>query len=96
MSDAQAFVGEFSLTNVAATYAVVADQRNSGSTTLDNPISPITVGGLSATTGRGTFINGNETLAFYVIAPNQAVFIGISPAGNANNGPSALFFATPD
>jgi hypothetical protein len=106
-SDAQAFVAEFSLTNVAATYALVADQRfpnPAGSTTIqtltDSPISPVTVGALSAATGRGTFTivsqAGTETLAFYVIQPNQVVFIDISPLNSGLNGPSPLFLATPD
>lgn len=101
VSDAQAFAGEFGLTAVASTYALVADERfptspTTISTITDVLISPITVAALSASTGRGTLISGTETLVFYVVAPNQTVFIDISPVGNINNGPSPLFFATPD
>lgn len=91
LSDSQSFVGEFSLTNVAGTYAFVADQRNANSTVLDNGITGFTVGSLGASTGRGTLSNGSETLAVYVIAPNQFLFVTL-----ANNTSSPLFFASPD
>ena len=105
VSDAQSFAGEFGLTTVASTYALLADERFPTSptaiTTLaDQSVSPISVASLSASTGRGTLINGSgtqaETLAFYVVAPNQVVFIDISPSSSIFNGPSPLFFATPD
>jgi hypothetical protein len=91
VNDAQSFIGQFSLTNVAGSYAFVADQRNVNGTVLDNGISGYTVGSLSASTGRGTLTNGSETLAIYVIAPNQFVFITL-----ANTASSPLFFATPN
>ncbi len=103
LNDADAFIAQFELTSTAGQYALVADQRvptSSGSTTVststDGAISPITVGGLSASTGRGTFLNGGETLAFYTIAPNQFVFIDISAVGSGFNGSSPLFLTTPD
>jgi hypothetical protein len=91
VNDAQSFIGQFSLTNVAGSYAFVADQRNVNGTVVDNGISGYTVGSLSASTGRGTLTNGSETLAIYVIAPNQFVFITL-----ANTASSPLFFATPN
>jgi hypothetical protein len=91
VNDAQAFVAEFSLTNTAGSYAFVADQRNAGGSVQDNGISGYTVGSLSATTGRGTLGNGSETLAVYVIGPNQFVFLSL-----ANTASSPLFYATPD
>ena len=103
LNDADAFIAQFELTSTAGEYALVADQRvptSSGSTTVststDGAIAPIAVGGLSASTGRGTLLNGAETLAFYVIAPNQFVFIDISAVGSGFNGASPLFLTTPD
>ena len=61
--------------------------------TTDQTISGYTVTALNASNGRGTLFNGSDTLAFYVIAPNQFLFIDITPV--PSNGPSALFFADP-
>lgn len=97
VSDAQAFVAEFSLTNIAGTYAFVADQRIPTNAILDNGLSGYTVGSsFNANTGRGTLTNGTETLAVYVIAPNQFVFIEVANAAASPFASSALFFATPD
>jgi hypothetical protein len=92
-TDAQTFVGAFGSTSTSA-FAFLADQRfpSSGTilTGLDQNIGPITVGPITAT-GRGTLINGSETLAFYIIGPNQFVFID-----EVANSPTPVFFATPD
>jgi hypothetical protein len=92
-SDAQTFVGAFGSTTSSA-FAFIADQRfpSNGSilTGLDQNIGPITVGTITGI-GRGTFLNGTETLAFYIIGPNQFVFMD-----EVANSPTPAFFATPD
>jgi hypothetical protein len=100
--DAQAFVGAFG-PNSSSTYAFLADERDrfSSGTALDGSFVNLTVATLNASTGRGTLliptVSGNATEAFYVIGPNQFVFIDISPvsAGPNLNGASPLFFASP-
>ena len=102
VNDADAFVGEFGPTS-SSTYAFVVDQRFPGSsgiqTSTDASIPGITVATLNASTGRGTLLipvgNLTETLAFYVIGPNQFAFIDISPVGSGENGASSLFFGDP-
>jgi hypothetical protein len=97
VTDAQSFIGEFGATTTTGVYAILSDQRfpSSGTTIqtgLDSGISPITVGTISAI-GRGTLLNGNETLTFYVIGPNQFVLIDTSSGVMSS---SSLFFATPN
>jgi hypothetical protein len=54
---------------------------------------------LDATSGRGVMsipTTGNPaTEVFYVIGPNQMVFIDVSPVGSGNNGASPVFFVNP-
>ena len=100
LSNAQAFVGLFGPANGASTYAFLADQRVAGTAPETAvTISNVAIAGLNAITGRGTAVipNGTstETLAFYVVGPNQFVFIDISPVGSGFNGASSLFFASP-
>ncbi len=102
VNDAQAFVGEFGPTG-SSTYSLLADERFPSSvsiqTSTDVSIPNITVASLNASTGRGTLLiplgGPTETLAFYVIGPNQFVFIDISPVGSGENGVSPVFFADP-
>lgn len=102
VNDAQVFVGEFGPTS-SSTYALVADQRFPTSaniqTSTDVSIPNIAVATLNANTGRGTLLiplgGPTETLAFYVIGPNQFVFIDISPVGSGENGASSLFLGDP-
>jgi len=88
----EAFAGEFN----PLSDTIVEDERytNNGSvvTATDNTSPAVAFLSLSASSGRGTFTIGNDTYAFYVIQPNQFVFINIT----GTSGPSPLFIATPD
>ena len=88
----ESFAGEFNPLGET----IVADERytNNGSivTATDNPSAAIAFVSLTAASGRGTFTIGTNTYAFYLIQPNQFVFINITTTG----GPSPLFIATPD
>jgi hypothetical protein len=92
-TDAQTFVGAFGSTSTSA-FAFLADQRYPSGTSiltgLDQNIGPITVGTITGI-GRGTLLNGDETLAFYIIGPNQFVFMD-----EVANQATPVFFATPD
>lgn len=101
LSHAQAFAGLFGpAASNPSTYAFLADQRVAGSPAETAvAITNVSIASLNAATGRGTATipNGTstETLAFYMSAPNQFLFIDISPVGSGFNGPSSLFFANP-
>jgi hypothetical protein len=110
-NDVLSLIGLFGPTTTPAsgTYAINYDIRDFGPTSQlqtladQNIPSPgITLGTtLNAGTGRGTFSlpvanSTPATEAFYVIGPNQFVFIDISPAGSAQNGESTLFIVSPD
>jgi hypothetical protein len=92
-TDAQTFIGAFGSTSTSA-FAFLADQRYPSGTSiltgLDQNIGPITVGTITGI-GRGTLLNGTETLAFYIIGPNQFIFMD-----EVANSPTPVFFATPD
>jgi hypothetical protein len=101
MNDALSLVGLFGLTTSPATYALAFDQRfpknGAVQTQLDQSAANITVQALDEITGRGTLSlpSGGKTAteAFYVVGPNQFVFIDISPVSSGLNGPSRLFYA---
>jgi hypothetical protein len=63
---------------------------------LDQSAANITVQGPDEVTGRGTLSlpSGGKTAteAFYVVGPNQFVFIDISPVSSGLNGPSSPFY----
>lgn len=99
-NDALSVVGLFGLTTSPGTYAMIFDQRipNGGAvqTQMDQSVPGITVQGVDAATSRGTLSlpSGSKTAteAFYIVGPNQFVFIDISPVSSGLNGPSSLFF----
>jgi hypothetical protein len=100
VNDALSLVGLFGLTTTPASYAIAFDQRfpKSGTiqTQLDQSAAGITVQGLDEITGRGTLSlpGGGKTAtkAFYVVGPEELVFIDISPVSSGLNGPSSLFY----
>jgi hypothetical protein len=100
INNALSLVGLFGLTTSQTTYALAYDQRflKTGivQTQSDQSISSITVGSLDQVIGRGTLslANGSKTAteAFYVVGPNQFVFIDVSPVSSGLNGPSSLFY----
>jgi hypothetical protein len=103
VNNALSFVGLFDLTTAPSTYAITSDQRvmKSGAvqTQMDQGASAITVQSLDGTIGRGTlsFPNGSKaaTKVFYIVAPNQLVYIDISPVSSGLNGSSSLYFVNP-
>jgi hypothetical protein len=101
VTDALSFVGLFGLTTTPATYTMLFDQRFSKSGTVQTQMDQsapagITLQALDQTTGRGTllFPNGSKaaTKAFYIVGPNQFVYMDISPISSGLNGPSNLYF----
>jgi hypothetical protein len=103
-NDAISLVGLFGLTTTPATYAMIFDQRvSNGSavqTQMDQSLPGITVQAVDQATGRGTLSlpSGGRTAteAFYIVGPNQFVFIDVSPISSGLNGPSSLFFVDAD
>jgi hypothetical protein len=103
VNDAQSLVGAIAPTTTSGFYNFDLDQRfpsnPSISTTTDGAITGISVLSLDATSGRGVMsipTTGNPaTEVFYVIGPNQMVFIDVSPVGSGNNGASPVFFVNP-
>jgi hypothetical protein len=99
-NNAVSLVGLFGLTTSPGAYAMVFDQRvSNGSavqTEMDQSVPGIAVESVDETTGRGTLSlpSGSKTAteAFWVVGPNQFVFIDISPTSSGLNGPSSLFF----
>ena len=62
----------------------------------DQLTSTFSVTGPDAATGRGTMtVTGADTLTFYVVGPNQFLFIDTTPVGEQANGPSPLYFVSP-
>jgi hypothetical protein len=104
VNDALSFVGLFGLTTNSSTYVLTFDQRfqtkGSFQTQLDQTSSGVAVQSLDNLVGRGTLSlpsSGGKTAteAFYVVAPNQFVFIDISPVSSGLNNPSNLFYVNP-
>jgi hypothetical protein len=99
-NDAISLVGLFGLTTSPGTYALAFDQRypknGAVQTQLDQSAANITVQGVDQMTGRGTLSlpSGGKTAteAFYVVGPNQFVFIDISPVSSGLNGASSLHY----
>ncbi len=108
VSDAQILAGTIAPTTTSGTYNFDLDQRfpsnSSISTQTDGAIPGVSVLALDATTGRGTMSiptttsTGTPTSAtevFYVVGPNQMVFIDVSPVSSGINGASPLFLVNP-
>lgn len=95
--DAQAFVGLSGPPAGATGYLFLLDKRFPGTApSTDQLLSNFSVTGPDAATGRGTMtVAGAETLTFYVIGPNQFLFIDTTPSGESANGPSPLYFVSP-
>jgi hypothetical protein len=106
VNDAQSLVGVIAPISTPGDYVFDVDQ--SVPTTTFGPFSTVTDSGiqgimvltLDTSTGRGTLSIptggvSTATEVFYVIGPNQMVFIDVSPAGSPNNGASPLFFVNP-
>jgi fibronectin-binding autotransporter adhesin len=92
-NDNGVFVGLFGASTTTP-FVLTGEQRfpnGTGGVTTQ----PATIGAAaslaSAVTGRGTLNTGSELLSFYVIGPNQFVFINIT----SGEGSSPLFFASP-
>jgi hypothetical protein len=100
VNNAPSSVGLFGLTTIPGTYGMNSYQRFSNGgvvqTQMDQSAPGITVQSLDEITGRGTLSipsgSKSATKAFYVVGPNQFVFIDISPVSSGLNGPSSLFF----
>jgi hypothetical protein len=100
MNNALSLVGLFGLTTSPGVYALAYDQRyprnGAVQTQLDQSAANITVQGVDEVTGRGTLTlpSGSKTAtkAFYVVGPNELVFIDISPESSGSNGPSSVFY----
>ena len=98
-NSAQALVGMFGVTTSPSTYALAFDQRypknGSVQTQTDQSNANIAVQSVDVAIGRGTFTlpssGKTATEAFYIIGPNQFVFIDVSPVSSGVNGPSGLF-----
>ena len=103
MNDAQTLAGTIAPTTTSGVYNFDLDQRfpsnSSISTSTDGAILGISVVSLDASSGRGTMSipTGGipATEVFYVIGPNQMVFIDVSPVSSGNNFASPLFFVNP-
>ena len=95
--DAQAFVGLSGPPAGATGYLFLLDKRFPGTApSTDQLLSNFSITGPDAATGRGTMtVAGAETLTFYVIGPNQFLFIDTTPSGEQANGPSPLYFVNP-
>ena len=99
-NDAVSLVGVFGLTTSPGAYAMVFDQRvSNGSavqTQMDLSVANVLVESIDPAVGRGTLLipSGSKTAteAFYVVGPNQFVFVDISSVSSGLNGPSSLFF----
>jgi hypothetical protein len=102
-NNARSLVGLLGLTTSPATYALAFDQRSPKSgvvqTQLDQSAVNIMVQGPDEVTGRGTLSipSGSKaaTEAFYVVGPNQLVYIDVSPVSSGLNGPSSLHYVDP-
>jgi hypothetical protein len=99
-SNAASLVGLLGLTTSPGAYAMIFDQRVSNGSTvqtqMDQSVPGIVVQSVDQMKGRGTLTipSGSKTAteAFYVVGPNQFVFIDISPISSGLNGPSNSFF----
>jgi hypothetical protein len=104
VSDASSLVGVFGLTPGSAKYALIFDARlTNGSiqTLTNNSVANIALLTLDSTVGRGTFafptITSTDpaTKVFYLVGPNQFLYIDISPILSGLNGASPLSFVSP-
>ncbi len=92
-------VGLFGLTESSGTYALAFDQRYPKNalmqTQTDQSDASIAVQPVDEAIGRGTLTlpSGGKaaTEAFYLVGPNQFVFIDVSPVSSGLNGPTSLF-----
>jgi hypothetical protein len=99
-NNARSLVGLFGLTTSPATYALAFDQRSPKSgavqTQLDQSAVSIMVQGPDEVTGRGTLTlpSGGKaaTEVFYVVGPNQFVFVDVSPVNSGLSGPTSLYY----
>jgi hypothetical protein len=100
-NNALSLVGMFGRTTSPSTYALAFDQRypknGSVQTQTDQSNANIAVQSVDVAVGRGTLTlpssGKTATEAFYIIGPNQFVFIDVSPVSSGVNGPSGLFIA---
>lgn len=99
VNDALSLVGLFGLTTTPGKYAILFDQRfpKNGivQTQVDQSSAGMMVQALDEVTGRGTLTlpNGGSTATevFYMVGPEQFVFIDISLSSGLN-GPSSVFY----
>jgi hypothetical protein len=103
-NDVYSFVGAFGLTTTAGTYALYIDDgglNSSGNIVTENDVlyPNFTLGTVDPSIGRGNFMipfsAGNDTYTYYVIGPNQFMYIDTSPIGSVWNGESTVFIASP-
>jgi hypothetical protein len=103
MNGALSLVGLFGPTTSPGAYALSCDQRYTKNgavqTQTDQSLTNIAVQWVDELTGRGTLTipssGKTATKAFYVVGPNEFVFIDISPASSGLNGPSNLSYVNP-
>jgi len=98
-NSANSLVGLFGLTTSSGTYALAFDQRypvnGQTQTQLDQNAANVVVLGVDEAIGRGTLTipGGSKTAteAFYLVGPNQFVFIDVSPVSSGLNGPTDIY-----
>jgi hypothetical protein len=94
VNDAFALVGLFGPSTGTTPYTALFDVRQPGSADALDQTTGVTVGSIAGTVGRGTFTfaGSSTTNAFYIVGPNQFVFIDITQS----DGASPVFFVNPD
>jgi hypothetical protein len=94
VNDLFSLVGLLGPSTGASPYTVVFDVRQAGAADATDQTTGFTLGPIDPNVGRGTFTftGGTSSNAFYVIGPNQFVFIDITQSDAA----SPVFFVNPD
>jgi hypothetical protein len=103
VTNASSLVGVFGLTSTPAQYSLFYNARlaNGSIQTLSDTSAPtISLLTLDSSAGRGTlsfptFTISTATKVFYLIGPNQFMYIDISPILSGLNGASPLSFVSP-
>jgi hypothetical protein len=94
-NDAATYVGVFGPVSGSVSFELLTDERfptNTGITTQTAQAIGLSASLTSSITGRGILTSGaGETLVFYVVGPNQSVWINTTAA----EGSSPVFFASP-
>lgn len=94
VNDLFSLVGLLGPSTGASPFTVLFDVRQAGAADATDQTTGFSLGSIDPNVGRGTFTftGGTSTNAFYVIGPNQFVFIDITQSDAA----SPVFFVNPD